>query len=162
MVKMSNWIRRKVLVLILLIILSLSVAACGNTDPYQLGINSFSRRTLGYEANHNQPTSEWTVYVGHGTVTTGWLWFKHENPVIYTYIQISSMVDIKNIVIKFGDKTARSPEIDNTKGGGSAGMGLYLKSSQIPSYMDISWSENGQPHHLKIKAKTMIELDSSS
>lgn len=156
---MFDSVRRKVTCFIVLTALSISVVACGNADPHQLGMNSFSDKMTAYLANHKQPTSEWTVYVGHGMVTKGWLWFKQQNPVVYTNVEFSGTADIKNIAIKFGDKTVTIPEM-YTRGIGLAGTGFYLNSSQIPSYMDISWSENGQPHHVHIEPKTMIELDS--
>lgn len=150
--KMLSSIRRRIIGFFTLAIMSISVTACG-ADPYQLGINQFHSQVFAY--GYQRPKADWTVFVEHGIVATGWLWFKHQNPVVYAEVENTGTSNTTDTVVQFG-KTIK------TLGESSPGIGLifYVDSSQIPQHVDISWKANGKTHHETINFNSMIELNS--
>ncbi|WAH36760.1 hypothetical protein [Alicyclobacillus dauci] len=139
------------------IILLFMVTACGNRDPYGTGLSSFTDEVTSYTGDH-PISSEWTVFVAHGLVTTGWLWLCKQHDVIYSELELQSNETLQDLTIQFGDKTVHEPAEGG--GGGISGTGFYITSSTIPPVMDISWRENGTIYHTKIDSKSMVELPS--
>lgn len=151
---MFKSLRNRAPILFISIIFTFTLAGCGNRDPYGIGWNQFYNEV---SSQISQPTSsEWTVYVAHGTATTGWLWFRKQNPVVWMEVEYRGISRINNVVIQAGEKTVKS-DADYDPG---AGIGFYLKSSRIPQTMGIAWKANGQHHQLELEAKSMVELPS--
>jgi hypothetical protein len=123
-----------------------------NTEaPFQLGTDQFDELVLSH--SDIQKHSEWEVYVAPGSITTGWLWFKKETPVVYYNVTYLGKPNIRNLVIKYGDQKIEEPEFVT-----GAGTGFYMKTSRIPQVMDISWMVGNKQHHIKIDAKSMVQL----
>lgn len=140
---MSKSFYKGVTISLVPVILGFTLAACGKNDPYGIGLSKFDNQVLAHRVKH--PNSDWTVYVAHGTVTTGWLWFRKQNAVVYAEADYTGPSTSTNVVIHFGDKNIKSPAQVT-----GSGIGFYLKSSRIPQVMDISWKVNGQSRHLEI------------
>ncbi len=137
----------------LLLGLSLGLTGCGSPTPYQTGLNHFSNRVLN-DLRQN-PVHAWTLYVGHGTVTTGWLWFRHRHPLVYAEVQNTSPDTVRDMVIHFGPKMITSSALSS-----EAGVGFYLNSSRIPQSVHIDWKVNQKTHQVTVQADDMINVSS--
>lgn len=128
-----------------------ALTGCGHTDPYATGESQFTEEIPATPPSHAK--SDWVVYVAPGTVTTGWLWFKKETPVLYTEVDYLGKSTIRDVVIHFGDKTVTSPQE-----GQNAGLEFYLKTARLPASIDISWKVNGQSRNVKIGSQAIPSL----
>lgn len=106
------------------------------------------------EYSVKNPPADWTIYIGRGAVTTGWLWFGYQNPVVYAQVENTGTSNITDLVVRFGNKQIQSPGQSP-----ESSVGFYINSSQIPQHIDISWKVHGQSHHETIGVKSMVEVD---
>ena len=129
------------------------LAGCGAANPYQVGMDQFSNAVLSNNSSTVQP---WTVYVAHGMVTTGRLWYRRQSPVLYAQIGNTSRATDAHIVIHFEGHTYGPTTL--ASGGFIA---FYILSSQIPRNAVVSWTQHGRAHHATIPAAAMIDVTSS-
>lgn len=126
------------------------------SDPNQSEMDQFSQQVWDKMSKDvHQANDDWTVYIAHGTFKTGWWLFEKEEPIVYVDFLYTGCSDVNNLVIKFGWKTIKEPDIVN-----GASIGDYIKSPVIPREADITWVSDEKNYHLKIKSNEMIELSS--
>lgn len=128
-----------------------SLSGCGQNNPYAAELSQFNPDVSTTSKSHAK--NGWVVYVAPGRVTTGWLWFKKRNPVLYTEVVYQGTQSIKDVVVHFGNKTVTSPEEQQ-----GDGLGFYLKTARLPPSVDITWQVNGQRRNVRIDNTSIVNL----